>query len=86
MKRWRSPPTTPGLAPSIGTAWPSRLTRKRATTCRRSTAWRDTSTKVPGTNIYKTTEVVDGREVPHYSDHKPSDGGYEVVKRNRVID
>ena len=34
------------------------------------------STKVPGTNIYKTTEVVDGREVPRYSDHKPSEGGY----------
>jgi Transglycosylase SLT domain/Domain of unknown function (DUF4124) len=42
--------------------------------------------KVPGTNIYKTTETVDGREVPRYSDHKPSDGGYEVVKRNQVIE
>jgi soluble lytic murein transglycosylase-like protein len=29
--------------------------------------------------IYKTTEVVDGREVPRYSDHKPESGRYEVV-------
>jgi len=42
--------------------------------------------KVPGTNIYKTTETVDGREVPRYSDHKPAGGGYEVVKRNPVIE
>ena len=44
------------------------------------------TTQVPGTSIYKTTEVVDGREVPRYSDHKPADGGYEVVKRNKVIE
>jgi soluble lytic murein transglycosylase-like protein len=29
--------------------------------------------------IYKTTEVVDGRTIPRYSDHKPTDGGYQVV-------
>ena len=40
--------------------------------------------QVPGTNIYKTTEVVDGREVPRYTDHKPSDGSYEVVKRKPI--
>jgi soluble lytic murein transglycosylase-like protein len=32
-----------------------------------------------GVSIYKTTEVVDGREVPRYTDHKPSNGGYQVV-------
>jgi soluble lytic murein transglycosylase-like protein len=31
--------------------------------------------------IYKTTDEVDGREVPRYSDHKPPQGGYEVVNR-----
>src|SRR3954469_1459722 len=40
--------------------------------------------QVPGTNIYKTTDVVDGREVPRYTDHKPSDGSYEVVKRKPI--
>jgi hypothetical protein len=29
--------------------------------------------------IYKTTEVVDGRAVPRYSDTKPASGDYEVV-------
>ena len=42
--------------------------------------------KVPGTSIYKTTEVVDGKEIPRYSDHKPDEGSYELVKRNRVIE
>jgi soluble lytic murein transglycosylase-like protein len=31
--------------------------------------------------IYKTTELVDGREVPRYSDHKPAAGSYEVIGR-----
>ncbi len=31
--------------------------------------------------IYKTTDVVDGREVPLYSDQKPASGAYEVVNR-----
>jgi soluble lytic murein transglycosylase-like protein len=44
------------------------------------------ATQVPGTNIYKTTEVVDGHEVPRYSDHKPAEGTYEVVKKNRGIE
>jgi soluble lytic murein transglycosylase-like protein len=34
-----------------------------------------------GSAIYKTTDDVDGREVPRYSDHKPSNGSYEVVNR-----
>ena len=34
---------------------------------------------LPGLAIYKTTDVVDGREVPRYTDHKPSNGGYQVV-------
>jgi len=42
-------------------------------------------TKLPGLSIYKTTEVVDGREVPRYSD-KPSNGAHEVVRKNRVIE
>jgi hypothetical protein len=29
--------------------------------------------------IYKTTEVVDGRVVPRYSDHRPAAGGYEIL-------
>jgi soluble lytic murein transglycosylase-like protein len=29
--------------------------------------------------IYKTVEIVDGREVPRYSDTKPASGPYEVV-------
>jgi soluble lytic murein transglycosylase-like protein len=29
--------------------------------------------------IYKTAEVVDGRTIPRYSDHKPTEGGYQVV-------
>jgi soluble lytic murein transglycosylase-like protein len=29
--------------------------------------------------IYKTTEIVDGRPVPRYSDSKPASGTYEVV-------
>jgi soluble lytic murein transglycosylase-like protein len=29
--------------------------------------------------IYKTTEIVDGRAVPRYSDSKPTSGAYEVV-------
>lgn len=33
-----------------------------------------------GKPIYKTAEVVDGREVPRYSDSKPSSGTYEVVR------
>jgi Transglycosylase SLT domain/Domain of unknown function (DUF4124) len=42
--------------------------------------------QVPGTNIYKTTEVVDGREVVRYSDHKPADGSGELVKGRRGIE
>jgi soluble lytic murein transglycosylase-like protein len=33
--------------------------------------------------IYKTVELVDGREVPRYSDTKPASGPYEVVSRTR---
>jgi hypothetical protein len=31
--------------------------------------------------IYKTVEIVDGREVPHYSSVRPSTGPFEIVKR-----
>jgi soluble lytic murein transglycosylase-like protein len=31
--------------------------------------------------IYKTLELVDGRLIPKYSDHKPQTGNYEVVAR-----
>ncbi len=37
------------------------------------------SIQMRGSQIYKTTEVVDGRPVPRYSDHQPASGGYEVV-------
>jgi soluble lytic murein transglycosylase-like protein len=33
---------------------------------------------LPGLSIYKTSEVVNGRDVPRYTDHKPS-GSYQVV-------
>ena len=36
-----------------------------------------------GKQIYKTIEVVDGRSVPRYSDHKPASGGYEVLVDSR---
>jgi soluble lytic murein transglycosylase-like protein len=32
-----------------------------------------------GTKIFKTTEIVNGRPVTSYSDHKPTTGAYEVV-------
>jgi soluble lytic murein transglycosylase-like protein len=30
--------------------------------------------------IFKTMEIVDGRPVTHYADHKPEHGAYEVVR------
>ena len=33
----------------------------------------------PDHRIYKTTEVLNGRSVPRYSDHKPVSGGFAVV-------
>jgi soluble lytic murein transglycosylase-like protein len=33
--------------------------------------------------IYKTVEIVDGREVPRYSDTKPASGPYQVVSPTR---
>ena len=44
------------------------------------------ATQVPGTSIYKTTDTVDGREIPRYSDQKPSAGSYELVKPTRSVD
>jgi hypothetical protein len=40
-----------------------------------------TAPPVRDKRIYKTTEVVDGRSVPRYSDHKPPSGGFAVVSR-----
>ena len=37
--------------------------------------------QVPGNVVYKTTEHIDGRDVPRYSDHKPASGDYEVIAR-----
>jgi soluble lytic murein transglycosylase-like protein len=37
--------------------------------------------QTPSRQIYKTTEIVNGRPVLSYSDRKPSGGGYEVVNR-----
>lgn len=34
-----------------------------------------------GLVVYKTTEIVDGRSVPRYSDRKPQAGSYELVGR-----
>ncbi len=36
-----------------------------------------------GNVIYKTTELVDGRLVTRYSDHKPSSGAYEILGGGR---
>ena len=33
----------------------------------------------PGLVLYKTLEIVDGREIPRYSTTKPSGGAYETV-------
>lgn len=41
--------------------------------------------KIPGTNIYKTVETIDGRTVTRYSDRKPANGTYEVVSRQSSI-
>ena len=37
--------------------------------------------RVPGDVIYKTTEHINGRAVPRYSNHQPASGDYEVVAR-----
>ena len=37
--------------------------------------------QVPRNLVYKTTEQIDGRDVPRYSNHKPASGDYEVVAR-----
>jgi soluble lytic murein transglycosylase-like protein len=74
-----------GPALSIATAWRFRLQGNARLRVEDQPDGGTIDEKVPGTNIYKTTETVDGREVPRYSDHKPSDGGYEVVKRNGQV-
>jgi soluble lytic murein transglycosylase-like protein len=43
-----------------------------------------TAAAIPRLEIYKTTEIIDGREVPRYSNVKPRDGSFEVVTRVRV--
>ena len=37
--------------------------------------------QVPGRVFYKTIDMVDGRSLMRYSDHKPASGSYEVVNR-----
>jgi soluble lytic murein transglycosylase-like protein len=37
--------------------------------------------RTPVTVIYRTTELVEGREVPRYSNVRPASGSYEVVTR-----
>jgi hypothetical protein len=41
------------------------------------------STPTRGSVIYKTTELVDGRLIAHYSDQKPASGPYEIVGGTR---
>jgi soluble lytic murein transglycosylase-like protein len=36
---------------------------------------------VPGDVIYRTTELIDGRPVPCYSDRRPTRGSYEIVPK-----
>jgi len=33
----------------------------------------------PGKSLYKVTDTIDGREVPRYTDRRPTTGSYEVV-------
>ena len=37
--------------------------------------------QAPGKQIYRTMVMVDGQPVSHYSDQKPTSGGFEVVAR-----
>jgi soluble lytic murein transglycosylase-like protein len=37
--------------------------------------------RAPARVIYKTTEIIDGRAVPHYSEKKPANGPYEIVQK-----
>jgi len=32
-----------------------------------------------GKTLYKYTQIIDGREVPFYTDKKPASGGYTIV-------
>jgi len=34
----------------------------------------------PGKSVYKTTDTIDGREVPRYTDRRPATGSYETIK------
>jgi len=43
-----------------------------------------TAIQVRGSVIYKIVELIDGREVPRYSNVKPA-GDYEIVKKPRVF-
>ena len=49
---------------------------KRILSSRPSAAAAKASVKI----IYKTTEVIDGHTVPHYSSSKPANGPFEVLK------
>ena len=41
------------------------------------------ATRAPRIVIYKTTEMIDGREVPRYSSTRPASGDYEIITRGR---
>lgn len=41
------------------------------------------ATRAPRTVIYKTIEVIDGREIPRYSGTRPATGEYEIITRGR---
>jgi hypothetical protein len=59
---------------------PYRETRNYVKKIKRMT---DVSAQTRKRVIYKTVEVVDGREVPRYSDTKPTSGTYEIVTLTR---
>jgi soluble lytic murein transglycosylase-like protein len=40
-----------------------------------------TATRIPGTKLYKWTELVDGKEVPHISDKPPAGLTYQTLAR-----
>jgi soluble lytic murein transglycosylase-like protein len=48
---------------------------------RRINALGGTATRIPGTKLYKWTEIIDGKEVPHVSDKPPASGTYQAIAR-----
>ena len=80
--RWHWRPTMRVPALSKNSAAAFRPTAKHATTSQRSGPLRRTSATRPVTRVFKTVEIVDGREVVHYT-NKPASGGVVVKGTDR---